>query len=64
MKKYADIVLPVTIGLVIQFSVLALILLGDPQALATHNDPLNSTTTASAQALSQTLQSTTTLGMK
>ncbi|EGZ47432.1 hypothetical protein [Neisseria wadsworthii] len=60
MKKYVEAYLPLIIGLLLQIAVLALILMGDPQTLATHSNPINSSTT---EVLSQTLQTASTFGM-
>ncbi|MDO4641633.1 MAG: hypothetical protein Q4A84_08050 [Neisseria sp.] len=60
MKKHMDTVIPLAIGLFLQFVVLAIILMSDPQTLATHSNPIG---TPGAEVLSQTLQSASTLGM-
>ncbi|OSI13268.1 hypothetical protein [Neisseria canis] len=60
MKKHIEAYLPLIIGLLLQIAVLALILMGDPQSLATHSNPIN---IPSSEVLSQTLQNASTLGM-
>lgn len=54
MKKQIQAYMPLAIGLVIQFAVLALILMGDPHTLTAHNNPIGNSAT---ESLAQTLQS-------